>query len=145
VKISARQLAWMQRAFAAAMVLFWILIWIEPELLTRDVIDFELCFAWPDLVVIVGLLGSASYWLSAGDSRGRIASAAAGGALVYLGLLDVMFNLRHGQYTIAISRGIFNAIINSGCLLFGVGNIWFALGGLERQAKPPAPPALQNQ
>jgi hypothetical protein len=129
VKISARYLAWMQRAFAAAVVLFWVSIWAKPELLTPDVIDFELCFAWPDLLGIVGLLWIASHWLLAGDSRGRIASAAAGGALIYLGLLDVMFNLRHGQYTIAISRGLFNLIINSGCLLFGMGNIWFALAG----------------
>jgi hypothetical protein len=119
----------MQRAFAAAVVLFWVSIWAEPELLTSDVIDFELCFRWPDLLGIVGLLGIASYWLLAGDSRGRIASAAAGGALFYLGLLDAMFNLRHGQYTIALSRGIFNAIINSGCILFGLGNICFALIG----------------
>jgi hypothetical protein len=129
VKISARYLAWMQRAFAAAVVLFWVLIWAEPELLTPDVIDFELCFRWPDLLVIVGLLWIASYWLVAGDSRGRIASAAAGGALFYLGLLDVMFNLRHGQYTMPISRGLLNAIVNSGCILFGLGNICFALMG----------------
>jgi len=129
VKISARYLAWMQRAFAAAIVLFWILFWADHGQLPPDVIDFELCFAWPDLLGIVGLLWIASYWLLARDSRGRIASAAAGGALIYLGLLDVMFNLRHGQYTIAISRGLFNLIINSGCLLFGMGNIWFALAG----------------
>ena len=129
MKISARYLAWMQRAFAAAVVLFWVSIWAKPELLPRDVIDFELCFAWPDLLVIVGLLWIASYWLLAGDSRGRIASAAAGGALIYLGLLDVMFNLRHGQYTMPISRGLLNAIVNAGCLLFGLGNICFALMG----------------
>lgn len=127
MKISARYLAWGQRAFAAAVVLFWVSIWAKPDLLPPDVIDFELCFAWPDLLVIVGLLWIASYWLLAGNPRGRIASATAGGALIYLGLLDAMFNLRHGQYTIAVSRGIFNAIINSGCLLFGLGNIWFAL------------------
>jgi len=129
VKISARCLAWAQRAFAAAVVLFWVSIWAKPELLPPDVIDFELCFAWPDLLGIVGLLWIASYWLLAADSRGRTASAAAGGALLYLGLLDVMFNLRHGQYTMPISRGLFNVIINSGCLLFGLGNIWFALKG----------------
>ena len=127
--ISARQMAWMQRAFAAAVVLFWVLIWAEPAFVPPDIIDFELCFAWPDLLVIVGLLGIASYWMLTGDSRGRIASAAAGGALLYLGLLDVMFNLRHGQYTIAISTGTFNAVINAGCILFGLGNIWFALSG----------------
>jgi hypothetical protein len=129
VKISARQFAWGQRAMAAAFVLFWILFWAGHDDLPLNVVDFELCFVWPDLLWIVGLLWIASCWLLAGDSRGKIASAAAGGALFYLGLLDVMFNLRHGQYTAPISRGLLNAIVNSGCMLFGLGNIWFALMG----------------
>jgi hypothetical protein len=129
VKISARQLAWVQRGFGAAVVLFWISFWADHSQLPPDVTDFELCFAWPDLLWIVGLLWIASYWLLAGDPRGKIASAAAGGALFYLGLLDVMFNLRHGQYTMPISRGLLNAIVNAGCILFGLANIWFALTG----------------
>jgi hypothetical protein len=119
----------MQRAFAAAVVLFWISFWADHDQLPPNVVDFELCFIWPDLLCIVGFLWMASYWLLAGDSRGRIASAAAGGALFYLGLLDVMFNLRHGQYTMPISRGLLNATVNAGCILFGLGNMWFALTG----------------
>jgi hypothetical protein len=129
VKISARYLAWIQRAFAAAVVLFWVLFWADHDQLPLNIVDFEMCFVLPDLLWIVGLLWIASYWLVADDSRGRIASAAAGGALFYLGLLDVMFNLRHGQYTMPISRGLLNAIVNSGCILFGLGNICFALMG----------------
>jgi hypothetical protein len=129
VKVSARYLAWIQRAFGAAVVLFWVLFWADHDRLPLNIVDFEMCFVWPDLLWIVGLLWIASYWLLAGDSRGKIASAAAGGALFYLGLLDVMFNLRHGQYTMPISRGLLNAIVNAGCLLFGLGNICFALMG----------------
>jgi hypothetical protein len=129
VKISARYLAWMQRAFAALVALFWVSFWADHDQLPLSVADFEWCFVLPDLLWIVGLLWIASYWLLAGDSRGKIACAAAGGALFYLGLLDVMFNLRHGQYTMPISRGLLNAIVNSGCILFGLGNICFALMG----------------
>jgi hypothetical protein len=129
VKISARYLAWMQRAFAAAVALFWFFFLVDHDQLPLNVVDFEWCFVLPDLLWIVGLLWIASCWLLAGDSRGRIASAAAGGALFYLGLLDVMFNLRHGQYTMPFSRGLLNATVNSGCILFGLGNIGFALIG----------------
>ena len=129
MRISARQLAWVQRGFAAAVVLYWILFWADHGQLPPNVVDFELCFTWPDLLCIVGLLWIASYWLLADDRRGRVASAAAGGALFYLGLLDVMFNLRHGQYAMPISRGLLNAIVNAGCILFGLVNLWFALTG----------------
>ena len=77
-----------------AVVLFWILFWADHGQLPPNVIDFELCFIWPDLLCIVGLLWIASYWLLAGDRRGGTVSAAAGGALFYLGLLDVMFSYR---------------------------------------------------
>ena len=125
----ARRLAWAQRTVATLFVLFWVLFWVDHDQLPLNILDFELCFALPDLLWIVGLLWMASHWLLAGDPRGKIATAAAGSALFYLGLLDVIFNLRHGQYTASISRGLLNATVNSGCILFGLGNIWFALIG----------------
>lgn len=125
--ISARYIAWMQRAFAAAIVLYWIVFWAEHDRLPPGIVDFEMSFVLADLLWVVGSLSIASRWLLAGDARGRIASAAAGSALFYLGLLDVMFNLRHGQYTSSIFTGLLNAVVNSGCILFGLGNILFAI------------------
>jgi hypothetical protein len=127
VWISARYFAWMQRAVAAAVVLFWIVFWAEHDRLPPAIVDFEMCFVLPDLLWIVGSLWIASHWLLAGDARGKIASAAAGSALFYLGLLDVVFNLRHGQYTGSISTGLLNVVVNSGCILFGLANLLFAI------------------
>jgi hypothetical protein len=119
----------MQRIAAGIVVLFWISFWTDYTRLPPFIVDFELCFVLPDLLWIVGSLWIASYWLLAGDRRGTTASAAAGGSLGYLGVLDVMFNLRHGQYTLSPSRGLVNAAINLSCILFGLWNIYFALAG----------------
>jgi hypothetical protein len=47
---------------------------------------------------------------------------------VYLGLLDAACNLRHGQYTESLSRGVLNGAVNLVCLVFGCANIWYAMG-----------------
>jgi hypothetical protein len=50
----------------------------------------------------------------------------AGGAIFYLGLLDVAYNVRHGQYS--TTRGFLDAAVNLACLAFGAVNIRFGLG-----------------
>ena len=44
----------------------------------------------------------------------------------YLGLLDVAYNVRHGQYS--TTRGFLDAAVNLACLVFGAVNIRFGLG-----------------
>jgi hypothetical protein len=106
--------------------LFWIFFAVERPTLPAYIVDFELCFILPDLFWIVGVLWMASHWLRRSDARGIIASAGAGGALVFLGLLDGMFNIRHHQYTDSLSTGILNVLINLGCVLFGLWNLIWA-------------------
>lgn len=118
-------LAWSQRIAAALVVLFWISFLYEYKDLPATMVDFEWSFIVPDLLLIVAPFLIASHWLLTGNRKGRAASAAAGGAMFYLGLLDVAYNLRHGQY--ATSRGYLDAAVNAACLVFGAVNIFFAL------------------
>lgn len=117
----------MQRIAAAAILLYWISFWTDHDQLPAKIVDFEWCFLLPDIFWIAAGFWLASNWLLSGDRRAGIASAVAGGSMVYLGLLDTMVNLRNGQYTFSLSRGLLNAAVNISCVVFGFANIWFAL------------------
>jgi len=117
----------MQRIAVTAILLYWVLFWADHGELPANVVDFEWCFFLPDVLWIAGIFWLASRWLMACDGRAKVASAVAGGSMVYLGLLDIMVNLQHGQYTFSSSRGLLNATVNLSCLLFGLANIWFSL------------------
>ena len=121
---SVRRLAWAQRIAAALVVLFWVSFLGEYKELPAAMVDFEWSFIVPDLLWIVVPFLVASHWLLTGNQKGPIASAVAGGAIFYLGLLDVAYNARHGQYSTA--RGFLDAAVNFACLVFGAVNIWFA-------------------
>ena len=123
---SARRLAWAQRIAAALVVLFWISFAGEFRSLPAALVDFEWSFLVPDLLWIVVPFWVASHWLLTGNRKGRAATAVAGGAIFYLGLLDVAYNVRHGQYL--TPRGFLNAAVNLACLVFGAVNIRFGLG-----------------
>jgi hypothetical protein len=124
---SVRRLAWAQRIAAALVTLFWISFAGEFRELPAAIADFEWSFLVPDLLWIVASFLIASHWLLTGDRKGRPATAVAGGAIFYLGLLDVAYNVRHGQYP--TTRGFLDAAVNLACLVFGAVNIRFALRG----------------
>ena len=123
---SARRLAWAQRIAAALVALFWISFAREFRELPAAMVDFEWSFIVPDLLWICGAFLVASHWLLTGNRKGRGATAVAGGAIFYLGLLDVAYNVRHGQYL--TPRGFLDAAVNLACLAFGAVNIRFGLG-----------------
>ena len=45
---------------------------------------------------------------------------ACSGALVFLGILDVSFNLLNGMYAISVMDTLLNGFINAYCIIFGV-------------------------
>ena len=55
--------------------------------------------------------------------RGRMAAVpigiAAGSAMVFLGLMDTLYNLEHGQYAIRTPEMATETAINVVCLVFG--------------------------
>lgn len=78
------------------------------------VADGLLCVAL--IVGTVGLLRRRAY--------GLILSIAAGGALVFLGVLDATFNLTNGIYSLGICVGIVNALMNLACIASGMALLW---------------------
>lgn len=124
---SAVRLAWAQRIAAAIVALFWVSFLGEYKTLPAAMVDFEWCFLAPDLLFVCGPFLVASHWLLRGERRGRGATAVAGGAIFYLGLLDVAANVLHGQYV--GSRAPLNVSVNLACLVFGAVNIRYGLAG----------------
>ena len=120
------RLAWAQRIAAALIALFWVSFLGEYKELPAPIVDFEWCFIAPDLLFIVLPFLVSSRWLLTGNRKARAATAVAGGAMFYLGLLDVAYNALHGQYP--TSRGFLDAAVNLACLIFGAVNIRYGLG-----------------
>lgn len=85
---------------------------------------FENAFPVPDLLFITPLLlvGARGLWRE--RRYGVVASLMAGSALIFLGLLDVSFNIPNGRYTIDIVEGAMNVLINGICLIFGPFLVW---------------------
>jgi hypothetical protein len=55
-----------------------------------------------------------------GGAHGNTLLVAGGGAMVFLGVLDISFNLQNGMYSISVMDMILNAFINLWCVIFGV-------------------------
>ncbi|MBN1344014.1 MAG: SDR family oxidoreductase [Phycisphaerae bacterium] len=117
-----RWLGALQWLTAIGLVLFWAYFFAVES--RRPDIDpvylgFERSFPIPDLCWLMPLLLLGG---SAMRKRQPVAvplAIAAGGAMVFLGLLDASFNLQQGRYTLSLADGLINGFINSYCMIFG--------------------------
>lgn len=110
---------------AAGIVLFWVAFYTFglshiPDPRLREVyLAFESAFPVADLclasVLLRGGLG-----LLRRRSAGVLFSLLGGGALVFLGLLDVSFNAQHGMYRLGFEEAFVNGAINIVCLGYGI-------------------------
>jgi hypothetical protein len=81
-------------------------------------VAFENAFPVADTYMAVAYLVAARLLV-----RGRMAAVpigiAAGSAMVFLGLMDTLYNLEHGQYAIRTPEMATETAINVVCLVFG--------------------------
>ncbi|MFX1535821.1 MAG: hypothetical protein ACFFDI_16525 [Promethearchaeota archaeon] len=87
---------------------------------------FESSFPLADAWIVVLLLISA-YGILQEKYYGRFIAISAGGALVFLGLIDISFNLQQGIYLLDPSIGTFvEILVNLACVIGGLFLIiWF--------------------
>ena len=112
-------------ALAAGMVSFWIaffttdLISIDDPHLKEIYLAFESAFPVPDaylsIVLTIGGIG-----LLRKRSYGNFFSLMGGASLIFLGLLDISFNIQHGIYLTGVAEGIMNISINLLCFGGGI-------------------------
>ncbi|WP_455464382.1 hypothetical protein [Candidatus Hodarchaeum mangrovi] len=85
---------------------------------------FESSFPLPDLWIVLLLLISAYSIFSNKPYKSQLA-ASAGGGLVFLGLIDISFNIQQNIY----SYDVFNVVINIFSLSLGIILIYWAILG----------------
>ncbi len=115
----------MELALAAGIVSFWIaffttdLISIDDPHLKEIYLAFESAFPVPDvylsIVLTIGGIG-----LLRKRSYGYFFSLMGGASLIFLGLLDISFNIQHGIYLTGVAEGIMNILINLLCFGGGI-------------------------
>jgi len=117
-----RWLSSLQLITACGIVSFWVYFFaVENHRPGNDPtwLAFERSFPIPDLLWVTPLLVIGGWAMRRGQAWATPCAIAAGGALVFLGLLDASFNFQQGRYTISLGDGLLNGFINLYCLVFG--------------------------
>jgi len=107
---------------AVGLILFWILFFtvgMAPKNPPPGYLAYEHSFPVPDGLLSVLLL-VAGIMLLLNNPLGVNLSLIAAGALLFLGVLDISFNLQNGIYKISTGDLISNAFINLWCVGFGI-------------------------
>lgn len=120
--------------FAVLTIVFWILFLFVPGSVQssdeRCYMVFEHSFVAADLWMCVAFFLSA-YFLYHRDPAGVLWGIVGGGTSVFLGLMDVLYNIENGMYKKINAGMFFEILINLGTLIFGgitIQYTWHLLG-----------------
>ena len=105
---------------------FWVAFYtvgLAPDKPPACYLNHENSFPYADAVMSL-LFIFGGLMLLRGKAQGYIASIAAGGAFVFLGILDTTYNMQNGMYHTGIADAILNAFINIYAILFGAFVVW---------------------
>jgi len=126
-------------AAALGTIAYWTAYFATGAVQTSDdpsYVAFENAFPLADAYMTACYVVAAALLL-----RGRVGAIApgiaAGSAMVFLGLMDTLFNLEHGKYAHMTREMAVETGINAVCLLFGpftMIRLWRARGRLDRNA-----------
>ena len=108
---------------------FWIYFFLfenkNPEK-SEVYIGFERSFPVPDLGWVTPGLIIAAIGLLSEQKFGIFFTITSGSALLFLGLLDISFNVQNKGYTTNIGDTLMNLLINIVCVIFGPLFMFFA-------------------
>ena len=118
---SSPVMAWLMILTGAGIILFWIAFFtvnLVPENAPPCYRAFEHAFPPPDGLLALGLIAAGVLTLR-GRPAGRTLSLVCAGGLLFLGVIDISFNLQNGIYGLGIDELISMAAINIWCVGFG--------------------------
>jgi hypothetical protein len=110
---------------ALGLCLFWLAFFtvgLAPAKPPVGYFQFEHSFPVPDLLLAVLLLVAGRCLLDVRSERrclGRSLSLVGAGALIFLGVLDVSFNVQNGMYAISLLDTLLALAVNAWCVGFG--------------------------
>lgn len=116
-----RAMATLSAVTALGILAFWatfFTVGLAPERAPECYFAYEHSFPLPD-AALAGTLLSAAHLVLRGRPLGRALALVASGGLLFLGLVDVAFNLQQGIYAASSADLLANAAINAWCLLLG--------------------------
>lgn len=137
-------IARLQLATGIGLLLFWaafFTVGLAPANPPPGYFQFEHSFTVPDIVLAVGLIIAGRCWLKTEPALRKTAhvlSLVCAGALIFLGLLDISFNLQNGMYTNGWLDAVLALAINAWCIGFGT---YMALELGTRDVMPDQGPA----
>ncbi|MBU1172547.1 MAG: hypothetical protein KKD44_23560 [Proteobacteria bacterium] len=107
---------------SAGLILFWLgffTIGLAPEKPPEGYFVYEHSFPMPDILLAIALIYS-GVLIKNGNPLGKSFSLACAGAVLFLGILDVNFNVQNGMYTLSTLDFIMNAFNNLWCVFAGI-------------------------
>ncbi len=121
----SRLIASLEIITGVGVVLFWvafITVGLAPENAGPAFFSYKYSFVAADAALVV-LLVTAGVLLMQGRRIGIFLTQVAAGMLIYLGLVDIGYNIGNGVYTASSVDLVVNAIINLWCVGFGLAAI----------------------
>ncbi|MCL4477675.1 MAG: hypothetical protein M1381_01050 [Deltaproteobacteria bacterium] len=114
-------------------IVFWILFFFVPGSVQSSdekcYMVFQKSFVAADLWMSIAFFLSA-YFLYRSESIGVLWGIVAGGTFVFLGLMDVLYNIENGMYKHINSGMFFEILINLTSLVFGsftINYVWYLI------------------
>jgi len=110
---------------ALGIISFWVsffstdMVNIADKQLKEIYLAFEHAFPIPDLWLSISLI-TGGIGLLRVKAFGLLFSLLGGASLIFLGLVDISFNVQQKIYQIGLSEAIMNGFINLLCLGFGI-------------------------
>mgnify|MGYP001117857632 CR=1 FL=1 len=110
---------------AIGILSFWIaffstdMVSIEDPKLKETYLAFESAFPLPDGWLVISLIIGGTGLLKK-KNYGYYFSLISGSSLIFLGLVDISFNVRQGIYVLGAGEAILNISINLMCLISGI-------------------------
>ena len=111
-----------QIATGLGILAFWVLFFtvgVAPAKPPLCYYAYEHAFPLPDLTLAIGLIAGGVNAL-ARRTWGRDVSLACGGGLLFLGLVDLSFNMQNGLFSGPIVEALQAGVVSAWCVLLGI-------------------------